>query len=203
MSFDYKKSLGQNFLKDKNIINKIIDSINPESNDLIIEIGPGMGVLTKELVNKNCDVICFEIDERLKEYLNKIESNNLEIIFSDFLKVNIKDYTCPNVLKIHKIAEKYGIMRKTLSDNLKELGHEIINYQNMVKFDYTIFDSIDTTIDCEVKVRYSAKQMPCQISMLNDNEIQVVMKEPIKSVTPGQSAVFYIDDIVVGGGIIK
>ena len=41
VKFNYKKSLGQNFLKDKNIINKIVDSINPNNNDLIIEIGSG------------------------------------------------------------------------------------------------------------------------------------------------------------------
>ena len=66
-SFDYKKSLGQNFLIDKNIINKISDSINAEENDLIIEIGPGSGALTQELVKKNSNLVCFEIDQRLKE----------------------------------------------------------------------------------------------------------------------------------------
>ena len=64
MSFEHKKSLGQNFLRDNNIISKIIDSINPMSDDLIIEIGPGEGALTKRLVNKNCDLICIEIDKR-------------------------------------------------------------------------------------------------------------------------------------------
>ena len=58
-SFDYKKSLGQNFLQDKNIIHKISESINPTEEDLIVEIGPGAGALTKELIKKNCDVICF------------------------------------------------------------------------------------------------------------------------------------------------
>ena len=91
-SFDYKKSLGQNFLMDKNIIRKISDSITPNSDDLIVEIGPGAGALTKELVKKNCDIICFEIDTRLKEILESIESNRLQIVFNDFLKVNLKEY---------------------------------------------------------------------------------------------------------------
>lgn len=90
--FEYKKSLGQNFLKDKNIINKIVDSINPSSDDLIIEIGPGDGSLTKELINKDCDILCFEIDERLKETLESIDSKHLNVIFEDFLKVNLKEY---------------------------------------------------------------------------------------------------------------
>ncbi len=91
--FDYKKSLGQNFLKDKNIINKIIDSINVNKDDLIIEIGPGSGALTKELVKKGCQVICFEIDRRLEEKLSNIKSDNLKIIFDDFLKIKLEDYT--------------------------------------------------------------------------------------------------------------
>ena len=91
-NFDYKKSLGQNFLMDKNIIHKISDSINPNEEDLIVEIGPGAGALTKELVKKNCDIICFEIDTRLKEILEGIESKRLKIVFNDFLKVNLKEY---------------------------------------------------------------------------------------------------------------
>ncbi len=91
--FDYKKSLGQNFLIDNNIINKIIDSINVNKDDLIIEIGPGSGALTKELVKKGCQVICFEIDRRLEEKLSNIKSDNLKIIFDDFLKIKLEDYT--------------------------------------------------------------------------------------------------------------
>lgn len=93
-NFEYKKSLGQNFLQDQNVINKIASSITPSKDDLIIEIGPGAGALTKELIKKECDVICFEIDKRLENTLNKLESdnNNLKVIFEDFLKVHIEDY---------------------------------------------------------------------------------------------------------------
>ena len=90
-NFDYKKSLGQNFLIDKNIINKIVDSIDSKKEDLIIEIGPGSGALTKELVKRESDIICFEIDERLKERLYSIDSKKLKIVFGDFLKIKL-DY---------------------------------------------------------------------------------------------------------------
>lgn len=104
-NFDYKKSLGQNFLMDKNIIKKISDSVIPGEKDLIVEIGPGAGALTKELVKKNCDVICFEIDTRLKEILESIESDKLKIVFNDFLKVNLKEYIEENKYeKIHFIG---------------------------------------------------------------------------------------------------
>ena len=99
MKFDYKKSLGQNFLKDKNIIKKIADSINPTEEDLIIEIGPGAGALTKELVKKKSEVICFEIDTRLKEILEQINSEKLTIIFKDFLSIKINEYIDQNKYK--------------------------------------------------------------------------------------------------------
>ena len=104
MSFEYKKSLGQNFLKDNNIINKIVESINPNNDDLIVEIGPGSGALTKELVKKNCKIICFEVDERLKEPLSRIESKHLDVIFEDFLKVNLKDYIKDNYNHIYFVG---------------------------------------------------------------------------------------------------
>ena len=92
MKFNYKKSLGQNFLMDKNKINQIIESIEVGENDLIVEIGPGAGAITKELVKKNCDVLCFEIDIRLKDILSKIDSDKLEIAYQDFLTINLSDY---------------------------------------------------------------------------------------------------------------
>ena len=92
MKFDYKKSLGQNFLKDNNIINKIVSSINPNSNDLIVEIGPGSGALTRKLVNYDSDIICFEIDKRLEDILREIKSNDLKIVFEDFLKIDLNNY---------------------------------------------------------------------------------------------------------------
>lgn len=86
-----KKSLGQNFLIDNNIINKISDSINASRDDLIIEIGPGMGALTKILKNKNCNIICYEIDTDMISYLNKLTNDKVKIIYGDILKQNIKE----------------------------------------------------------------------------------------------------------------
>lgn len=91
-NFEYKKSLGQNFLIDQNIINKIVSSVDLGPDPLIIEIGPGSGALTKKLIKLDAQVICFEIDTRLKPELSKIESKNLEIIFDDFLKINLKEF---------------------------------------------------------------------------------------------------------------
>ena len=68
-----KKSLGQNFLNDKDIVKKIIDITDIPEEALIVEVGPGSGMLTQELVKYNVNVVSIEIDERLKIYLDKKE----------------------------------------------------------------------------------------------------------------------------------
>lgn len=91
INFDYKKSLGQNFLKDENIINKIVNAPVIKKNNLVIEIGPGAGALSKRLVKVFDKVLMYEIDTRLSETLNKILGgyDNYEIIFDDFLKRDV------------------------------------------------------------------------------------------------------------------
>ncbi len=85
-----KKSLGQNFLKDENILRKIADSFKVNANDLIIEIGPGMGALTKYLIQKPSSLFCYEIDERMKDILLSFKSEKVEIIFDDFLRRDLQ-----------------------------------------------------------------------------------------------------------------
>lgn len=99
------KSLGQNFLVDCNIINNIVDLGNVTKDDIVIEIGPGIGNMTKELAKRAGKVIAIEIDKRLidalKENLN--EFDNVEIINQDILKVDmnaIVDKTCGSRVKV-------------------------------------------------------------------------------------------------------
>lgn len=87
--FIFKKSLGQNFLIDQNIIAKIVSSITTNESDLIIEIGPGSGALTSHLKEKPGKLLCFEIDKRLKDNLMKYCDDSTNIIFEDFLNVDL------------------------------------------------------------------------------------------------------------------
>lgn len=85
----FKKKYGQNFLNDQGILQKIYTSINPNPNDLIIEVGPGSGNLTKWLQKYNCNIICYEIDESLKEQLASIKNEKTQIFFKDFLEADL------------------------------------------------------------------------------------------------------------------
>ena len=84
-----KKSLGQNFLKDEQVLQRIANSFETQENDLIIEVGPGKGALTKYLVLKEGDYLGFEIDTRMVDYLNKYISSNKKIIYEDYLKQDL------------------------------------------------------------------------------------------------------------------
>lgn len=84
-----KKKFGQNFISDKHLISKIVETLGDDTNQLIIEIGPGTGALTKQLVNKYKKVIAIEIDYDMEQILRStIPSKNFEIIISDFLEVD-------------------------------------------------------------------------------------------------------------------
>ncbi len=65
-----------------------------------------------------------------------------------------------------------------------------------------LFDKIIGDMEVEVKTRYTAKMAKAKVSQIENNNIKVVFDEPQRAITPGQSAVFYLDDIVVGGGKI-
>lgn len=91
MEHNFKKKFGQNFLKDENILKKIIDVSDIKENSLIIEIGAGAGALTKELVKKGT-VLSYEIDKDLQlELETKFKDQNITFIFDDFLKRELKD----------------------------------------------------------------------------------------------------------------
>ena len=89
MQIKAKKSLGQNFLIDKNIINKIVAVANIQPNDNILEIGPGTGNLTESILNKNPKKIyVIEKDERLVNLLSERFKNQITIINEDILKIS-------------------------------------------------------------------------------------------------------------------
>ncbi len=88
---NFKKSLGQNFIFDKNLLNAIVEDAGVRSEDTVLEIGAGAGTLTRALGGKAKRVISFEIDESLKVHLDEVKRDypNVEFRFLDFMKVDI------------------------------------------------------------------------------------------------------------------
>ena len=86
------KNLGQNFLIDDTVIEDIVNGAKIEKEDLIIEIGPGLGSMTALLLEKARKVICVELDKKMIQILNDrfIAYNNIELINEDILKLNLK-----------------------------------------------------------------------------------------------------------------
>lgn len=89
--FEFKKKYGQNFLQNEEIADIIVNSINPTKDDLIIEIGPGSGAITKKLKKYNANLIAFEIDEETRPYLSQLEDTKTKIIYEDFMTCDIKE----------------------------------------------------------------------------------------------------------------
>ena len=104
------KDLGQNFLINNEVVENIINSSEVSEEDLIIEIGPGLGTLTKELLKKAGKVICIELDKKMIKILKErfISYSNLEIINDDVLKVNLKELI--NKYKGHDNIKKVKIV---------------------------------------------------------------------------------------------
>ena len=126
--FSFKKSLGQNFLIDVNILENIIKHAGINKQSGVIEIGPGIGALTEQLAIHSEKVIAYEIDQRLLPILTDTlgDYENIEVIHQDILKADvvetIQKHFSPNQL-IHVVANlpyyiTTPILMKLLSDKL-------------------------------------------------------------------------------------
>ena len=126
-SFEYKKSLGQNFLVDKNVIHKIVDSACIDKDTFVIEIGPGSGAITKEIVPLSYYTLLYEADSRLKEKLEALlgQYTNYSLKIGDFLKVDIhEDLSKYQYNKLYVVANlpyyiTSPIISKFLNDTTK------------------------------------------------------------------------------------
>ncbi|MEE9449057.1 MAG: 16S rRNA (adenine(1518)-N(6)/adenine(1519)-N(6))-dimethyltransferase RsmA [Ignavibacteriaceae bacterium] len=93
------KRFGQNYLKDTNILKKIVDEVNPKRGDNILEIGPGRGALTKELLKRIDQITAVEIDKRVIEDLTE-KFPQLKIVEGDFLSLDLNEFTDENKKKL-------------------------------------------------------------------------------------------------------
>ncbi|UOF94550.1 MAG: ribosomal RNA small subunit methyltransferase A [Bacteroides sp.] len=121
--YTIKKSLGQNFLKDKNIAYIIVNSIDFKKSKIIIEIGPGLGILTKIIYEKNIPFKAIEIDKNIYNYLN----NNYPFLRDNILNKNILNYDL-NQIKNNPI----GIISNMPYNISSQILFWIIKYKNII-----------------------------------------------------------------------
>ncbi len=129
------KDLGQHYLKDKSVIEKIIGDA-PENYDVIVEVGPGPGVITKELVKKDIPVYLIEMDTRFEPYLQL--ENIKEIFFQDAMQFNWAEFLASNGLEGKNIWLVSNLPYNASSQlfvqflQVKQITHMTLMYQKEV-----------------------------------------------------------------------
>lgn len=225
---EYSEKYKKNVLKKSNAVGKdqsyVLYSIPKELLDKIIF--PLEDFENKEQIRKiaeennlkvankkDSEDICFIPDGNYKEFLE----NNSEIKEKEGNIVSIKG----EILGKHKGLYKYtigqrrglGISNKVplfvIGFNPKKneviVGEEDKLYKKELyatDINLLLFDSITEPLKVNAKIRYSSKEVAAIIYPIKENKMKVEFEEPQKAITPGQAVVFYIDDIVVGGGKI-
>ena len=128
------KRFGQNYIRDKNVLLKIINEFNPRPEDKIIEIGPGRGALTKLLLEKVNNLTVVEIDTRVIKTLQKL-SPNINIVNDDFLIIDLNSFYTDDNKKIRVIGNiPYNITSPIMfklrsEEHTSELqSHSFISY---------------------------------------------------------------------------
>jgi 16S rRNA (adenine1518-N6/adenine1519-N6)-dimethyltransferase len=100
--FQPRKSLGQNFLLDENVLRKIVRAIDPKPEDCFVEIGPGMGALTKHLLEAGSHCFAIEIDQRLIPLLQErfASYSNFKLLNQDFREVDLRQFANEHKLRL-------------------------------------------------------------------------------------------------------
>ena len=129
-NFQHKHSLGQNFLKDKSVLTRIIDSVDIKEDDLIIEIGPGQGALTKYLKLFHSNLFCFEIDTRVKKYLDNFLDDKTDIIYQDFLTIDLNKFLAD--YKYNKLYVIANLPYYITTPIIEKLSNSNLEFEAMV-----------------------------------------------------------------------
>lgn len=133
--------LDQNFIIDNSAILKVIETIKPDKKETVLEIGPGLGFLTKELVEKFKKVIVIEKDPIMVEVLKKeITSKNLEIINADFLDVDLSKLNFDKIVGFIpysislKIIDKIIATKPTCLVVQKEFAEKLAAFEGFANY---------------------------------------------------------------------
>jgi 16S rRNA (adenine1518-N6/adenine1519-N6)-dimethyltransferase len=110
-----KKSLGQNFLRDENVARNIVDSLHLRADDVVVEIGPGQGALTKYLRDRCARLVAIEIDERAIGILIELFDTSIEIVHADVRTVSLARFAGRNKQRLRVVGNiPYNITSEIL-----------------------------------------------------------------------------------------
>ncbi|MEF8846985.1 MAG: 16S rRNA (adenine(1518)-N(6)/adenine(1519)-N(6))-dimethyltransferase RsmA [Candidatus Paceibacterota bacterium] len=116
------KNQGQNFLTSKVALNKLLGTADLRKNDHVLEVGPGLGTITKELAEKVKQVTAVERDSRLVKILNQTcDLNNVEVINEDFLELDLSHFKNYKVVSSLPFNAATAIIRKILEESTPNL----------------------------------------------------------------------------------
>jgi 16S rRNA (adenine1518-N6/adenine1519-N6)-dimethyltransferase len=132
--FSFKKSLGQNFLIDTNILHNIIDAAELTKEKAAIEIGPGIGALTEQLGRAAGNVMAIEIDQRLLPILEETLApyDNVEIVHGDVLKLNLKQLIADKLAGYQKVSVVANLPYYVTTPILMKLLEERLPLEHIV-----------------------------------------------------------------------
>lgn len=164
--------------------------------------------------NKDSQDVCFVLDGRYPEFVEKFSEKQVEK--GHFIDKN------KNILGEHKgivyytigqrkglgisSAEPYYVTGFDVARNEIILGREKDLYGKKLivsDINWIALSELKGSIKASVKIRYNSQESSAQINPVSENQVEVIFKEEQKAITPGQNAVFYDRDVVIGGGVIK
>jgi len=200
-----KKSLGQNFLIDDIVINEIINHVNPDSGNTFLEIGPGKGAITKELLNKVLFTHAVEIDDVLSKELSKLENkekfqlHNQNILDFDPSKLSheklrvignlpynisteiiFKMCDCKNVIDMHFMLQKEVVDRLVSEPNSKVYGR--LSVMAQAYFDiHKLFDISENVFSPKPKVKSSFVRLEPKKNVFDSKHHETIFYDIVKS----------------------
>ncbi len=192
-------------------ISKFIAPLGEFSKDEVREIARqnGFAVASKS----DSQDICFIPDGDYRSFLNRVTNTSDKA--GDFV-LDGKKIGRHNGQGSYTIGQRKGlgiayseplyVIGRDMAKNFVILGRNDELFTNSFTIrnaNFSACDIPDSDLRCDVKIRYRAKEVPCRIIPLGDNRFVVETEETVRAVTPGQSAVFYDGDILLGGGIIE
>lgn len=179
--FRAKKRLGQNFLIDENAIETILDASDIRKDDIVAEIGPGLGFVTEHLVKLAKKVWAIELDEDMVREISKIDTDNLEILHQDILKTDFSQFG-ENIKVVANIP--YYITSPILAHLLGEIDDLLNKNRNSIS-------QVVLMVQYEVAKRLCANEnSPSKefglLSVLAQfwSDVELIQKVPAKSFFP-------------------